>query len=346
MVLAVALAAVITAFTLSRQAENNTDDPVATQAYASGEFFANVLANSLTPLESRMGAVYDSAVNNQKRMDPQENTKTSAAEGRGTVMTFKSGAWFQVNGGSVSVGNREGRTVDISDGDVLSDAKIETSHRYIVGPDATLTLKINRRTDVIMAGPVEVVAGESDYVDLQTSDWYYDYVADVVELGIMDSTGDKTFSPNDPVSRISGVVISCLVSQLKNDGEITLHAADGEEWYRPYLEYASEKGILSEAETGYAWEDWKIPASRAEVAHWLCHATPKNDLNEINDVKRGSVSDVRATREYATEIYTLLRAGVFSGSPDNTFQPDAQITRAQMAIVVDNLMNKDLRVKQ
>lgn len=345
MVLAVALAAVITAFTLSRQAENSTDDPVATQAYASGEFSANVLAKSLTPLESRMGAVYDSAVNNQKRMDPQENTKASGAEGRGTVMTFKSGAWFQINDGSVSVGNREGRILDVSAGEALSESKIEMNHRYIVGPDATMTLKINRRTNVIMAGPVEVVPGQSDYVDLLTSDWYYDYVADVVEMGIMDSTGDQTFSPNDPVSRISGVVMACLVSQLKNDDEITLRAAEGEEWYRPYLNYASEHGLLSNAETGYTWEDWKIPASRAEVAHWLYHAVPKTDLKEINDIKRGSISDVRATREYATEIYALLRAGVFSGSSDNTFQPDAQITRAQMAIVVDNLMNKDLRVK-
>ena len=346
MVLAVALAAVITAYTLSRQAENNTDDPVATRAYASGEFSANVLANSLTPLESRMGAVYDSAVNTQKRMDPQENTKASAAEGRGTVINFKSGAWFQVKDGEVSIGNREGRTVDVSEGDALSDAEIEMNHRYVIGPDATLTLKVNRRTNVVMAGPVEVVPGQSDYVDLQTSDWYYDYVADVVELGIMDSTGDRTFSPNDPVSRISGVVMSCLISQLKNEGEITLRAADGEQWYQPYLDYAAEKGILSAAEKEYSWEDWKIPASRAEVAHWLYHSVPKNELKEINDIKRGSLEDVRATREYANEIYALLRAGVFSGSSDNTFEPDAQITRAQAAIVIDNLMNEALRKKQ
>ena len=41
MVLAVALAAVITAFTIARQNANNTDDPVATKSYATGEFFAN-----------------------------------------------------------------------------------------------------------------------------------------------------------------------------------------------------------------------------------------------------------------------------------------------------------------
>ena len=82
MVLAVALAAVITAFTIARQNANNTDDPVATKSYATGEFFAKVLSNSLTPLESRMGAVYDSAVNTQKRLDPQKDTKASVLAGR------------------------------------------------------------------------------------------------------------------------------------------------------------------------------------------------------------------------------------------------------------------------
>ena len=69
-------------------------------------------------------------------------------------------------------------------------------------------------------------------------------------------------------------------------------------------------------------------------------------LKEINDIKRGQITDVPSNHQYFSEIYTLCRAGVFSGSPDGSFQPDAQITRAQIAIVADCLLNPEMRVKQ
>ena len=339
MVLAVALAAVITAFTIARQNANNTDDPVATKSYATGEFFAKVLSNSLTPLESRMGAVYDSAVNTQKRLDPQK-------AGRGTVITLKNGAWFILADGQVSNSRSDGRILDVSEGEALADAGIEIGHRYVVAPEASLQLKVQRLSTLIMAGPVEIAEGKSDYVDLNITDWYYDAVADLIEQGVMNGTSETTFSPDLAVSRMSAVVIACMISQLKEEGAITLKAASGESWYRPYLEYAIENKILTGSVGDYPWEEMKVPISRGEIARYLSRAVPKTDLKEINDIKRGQITDVPSNHQYFSEIYTLCRAGVFSGSPDGSFQPDAQITRAQIAIVADCLLNPEMRVKQ
>lgn len=345
MVLAVALAAVITAFTLAKQNANNTDDPVATKSYANGEFFAKVLSNSLTPLESRMGAVYDSAVNTQKRLDPQKETKASVLAGRGTVITLKNGAWFLLADGVVSNSRSDGRILDVSEGEALADAGIEIGHRYVVGPEASLQLKVQRLSTLIMAGPVEIAEGKSDYVDLNITDWYYDAVADLVEQGVMNGTSETTFSPDLAVSRMSAVVIACMISQIKEEGSVTLKAASGEDWYRPYLEYAVEKKILTGSVADYPWEEMKVPISRGEIAHFLSRAVPKTDLKEINDIKRGQITDVPSNHQYFSDIYTLCRAGVFSGSPDGSFQPDAQITRAQVAIVADCLLNPEMRVK-
>ena len=346
MVLAVALAAVITAFTIARQNANNTDDPVATKSYATGEFFAKVLSNSLTPLESRMGAVYDSAVNTQKRLDPQKDTKASILAGRGTVITLKNGAWFILADGQVSNSRSDGRILDVSEGEALADAGIEIGHRYVVAPEASLQLKVQRLSTLIMAGPVEIAEGKSDYVDLNITDWYYDAVADLIEQGVMNGTSETTFSPDLAVSRMSAVVIACMISQLKEEGAITLKAASGESWYRPYLEYAIENKILTGSVGDYPWEEMKVPISRGEIARYLSRAVPKTDLKEINDIKRGQITDVPSNHQYFSEIYTLCRAGVFSGSPDGSFQPDAQITRAQIAIVADCLLNPEMRVKQ
>ena len=162
----------------------------------------------------------------------------------------------------------------------------------------------------------------------------------------MNGTSETTFSPDLAVSRMSAVVIACMISQIKEEGEISLKAASGEEWYRPYLEYAIEEGILTGSVEDYPWEEMKVPISRGEIAHYLARAVPKTDLKEINDIKREQITDVPSDHQYFADIYALCRAGVFSGSPDGTFQPDAQITRAQIAIVADCLLNPDLRVKQ
>ena len=137
-----------------------------------------------------------------------------------------------------------------------------------------------------------------------------------------------------------------MISQLKEEGAITLKAASGESWYRPYLEYAIENKILTGSVGDYPWEEMKVPISRGEIARYLSRAVPKTDLKEINDIKRGQITDVPSNHQYFSEIYTLCRAGVFSGSPDGSFQPDAQITRAQIAIVADCLLNPEMRVKQ
>ena len=152
----------------------------------------------------------------------------------------------------------------------------------------------------------------------------YDAVADLIEQGVMNGTSETTFSPDLAVSRMSAVVIACMISQLKEEGAITLKAASGESWYRPYLEYAIENKILTGSVGDYPWEEMKVPISRGEIARYLSRAVPKTDLKEINDIKRGQITDVPSNHQYFSEIYTLCRAGVFSGSPDGSFQPDAQ----------------------
>jgi hypothetical protein len=53
-----------------------------------------------------------------------------------------------------------------------------------------------------------------EFKDVSTSDWFYQYVKNVYDKGIMTGTSDDTFEPNRPVTRAElATVISRLLEK-------------------------------------------------------------------------------------------------------------------------------------
>lgn len=73
--------------------------------------------------------------------------------------------------------------------------------------------------------------------------------------------------------------------------------------------------------------------SRAEVATVLFRLL-KDDVRAQNLTKENAYSDVSDTAWYAAAVSTLSKMGVISGYPDDTFRPNAPITRAEFAAMI------------
>lgn len=73
--------------------------------------------------------------------------------------------------------------------------------------------------------------------------------------------------------------------------------------------------------------------SRAEVATVLFRLL-KDDVRMQNLTKDNAYSDVSDTAWYAAAVSTLWKMGVISGYPDDTFRPNAPITRAEFAAMI------------
>lgn len=73
--------------------------------------------------------------------------------------------------------------------------------------------------------------------------------------------------------------------------------------------------------------------SRAEVATVLFRLL-KDDVRMQNLTKDNAYSDVSDTAWYAAAVSTLSKMGVISGYPDDTFRPNAPITRAEFAAMI------------
>ena len=101
----------------------------------------------------------------------------------------------------------------------------------------------------------------------------------------------------------------------------TVEANDEEALAWQYYE-----SLLAKAKPSFAAKHETI--TRAQAAYMLAQLQPNAPLYTKN------YKDVPATHPYYKEIMQVTALGVFAGYPDNTFKPDAGLTRAQLAKIL------------
>ncbi len=183
----------------------------------------------------------------------------------------------------------------------------------------------------------------NQFTDVKSSDWFNENVKEVYEYGLMVGMSDTKFSPKSNVTIAQAFTIAARLNQIYETG--TENFSEGSPWYQVYLDYAAEKGILSDSRVLVSGRA-NNPATRAEFAAILANCLPKEELDEINPVVSGSIPDVASNRMYARDIYRLYRAGIIVGNDKKgTFAPDKNITRAEVAAIVTRMVDRKLRMQ-
>lgn len=164
--------------------------------------------------------------------------------------------------------------------------------------------------------------------------WFETYIADLYEYGLAEGMSENTMAPDDPVTVAQIVTLAARVSAKYYNGKIG--EADGK-WYEPYISYALDYGLITEAEVG----DVERPATRGESALIFSRTLPEAQFEKVSD--GGSFSDVGKDEPCSGAVAKLCRAGVINGYGDGTFRPGQGISRAETMTIVDRMVNKSLR---
>ena len=117
------------------------------------------------------------------------------------------------------------------------------------------------------------------YLDLPyyLTNWFDPYVAKVTRYGLMGGYTDGTFRPNGGITLAECLVIASNMRDIYNGGDGTFPSGTSP-WYTVYVNYAIRQGIIQEGD----FEDYNVPATRAEVAYIFAHALPDGALREVN----------------------------------------------------------------
>lgn len=165
--------------------------------------------------------------------------------------------------------------------------------------------------------------------------WFYSYVSDLYEYGMVTGRSDTVFDPYGNVTVAEGVTLASRIHAIYH-GKAIPTAEPGQIWYEPYTQYAAENGIMYYPEYGM-----DISVTRWELAVMLYCALPKSELKAINNVTW--IPDVHLADLYGEIVYTLYNAGVLTGSDGGRFKPNDAIIRAEAMTMVSRLINPALR---
>ena len=221
--------------------------------------------------------------------------------------------------GSLRVTDESGRSISVTE-------KADGTYFFIM-PDSTAYIDAE-------------FVGNMPFVDVPVSAWYADAVRDAWANGLIDGVNAAHFEPDGSLTVAQAIKLAAALHQRIENGTVTLK--NGSPWYRSYLEYAVEHGVIEESYLSYSAAALNAPVQRAEFAHILYGAA--KPYAAINEIGANALPDVKTGDRYADEIYTLYRAGVLTGSDRNgTFYPTSLIRRSEAAAILIRAFDEEAR---
>lgn len=197
------------------------------------------------------------------------------------------------------------------------------------------------KTVVSADGRTQIVL---EFNDIKEAEWAASYIAKMKAKNVFQGFQDGTFRPNNQITRVEAIVTAVRLLGLENEAkaklpDTKLHFKDSERidkefpWAKGYIIVALENGLFDASEDMIQPDK---PASRVWVAGLLVKSlglqseallkmTQIPNFTDADQIPAGSIG----------YINVAVEKGIVSGYPDGTFKPSKNVTRAEMAAMLD-----------
>ncbi|MUG47420.1 S-layer homology domain-containing protein [Paenibacillus woosongensis] len=183
-----------------------------------------------------------------------------------------------------------------------------------------------------------------EFKDIQEAEWAAGYITKMQSKKVLQGFEDGSFRPNQPVTRVEAIVTAVRLMGLDGDAkskssETQLHFKDADQldkrysWAKGYVIVALEQGLFDAAEDKILPDK---PASRVWVSSLLVKSLGLEEEALSQMTKIPDFKDAKAIPAGAVGYVNVAVAqGIVSGYPDGTFKPNKNVTRAEMAALLD-----------
>ncbi|MBE0340168.1 hypothetical protein E4V51_01895 [Paenibacillus sp. 28ISP30-2] len=176
------------------------------------------------------------------------------------------------------------------------------------------------------------------FTDVPQTHWAYKYIAEMVNRKVISGYPDNKFRPNNTITRaeFAKIMISASGIAPKKVNYSSFSDIPATNWASPFVE------AVKDYMTGYRTADGKYifnptaPATREDVAVALVKLKGY-DTNRLPDQSTIEVmfKDYAGISESAKSYVALaVETGLVSGFQDETFRPQATITRAEATVML------------
>jgi len=179
------------------------------------------------------------------------------------------------------------------------------------------------------------VVEKKKYDDVSENDWFFDYVEELSEKGIVSGDGTGNFAPNRNVTReqFLKMLIGAMSIETEEVENTFTDVADA--WYKPYVLKAKGFGIvngISDTEFGIGTN-----ITRQDMAVMISRTIEKTGITvKATDVEPFADGDI--VSNYAKEAVVYMKSiGLIEGF-NNEYRPHDNLTRAEAVKVISELL--------
>lgn len=155
--------------------------------------------------------------------------------------------------------------------------------------------------------------------------------------GVLKGFSDGSMGPDQPVTRAELAAMLDNIMDYQETAENLYADCDDSAWYAGAVLRASAAGVISGDGLHVRPE---AAAARQEAAVMMAHVLELDG----SGTEKTSFADDDSIADYARGAVAALKAaGLMSGNPQNCFEPEKPITRAEMAQVLSNMFDLVLK---
>ena len=179
------------------------------------------------------------------------------------------------------------------------------------------------------------------FTDVKSSNWFYDAVKYAYEQGLMTGTSATTFAPNGTMNR---AMIVTVLYRLEKSPAVTgaskFTDVPAGQWYSDAVAWAAANKIVNGYDettfgpmNAVTREQMAAILFRYEQVKGLENVTLEENLNRFPDQNKISAYAIPA-------LQWAVGQKIINGNADGTLDPTGTATRAQVAQIFTNLLNK------
>lgn len=171
--------------------------------------------------------------------------------------------------------------------------------------------------------------GALPFTDVREQSGDYEAVKYVYQAGLMVGTEETRFSPNLPVTRAMAVTVLGRLAQVTDSASSPFTDVHEGSWYAPYVGWAAQNSIVK----GYGYDLFgpEDSVTRQQMCVILANYASANGISL--ETGQCTYSDEAQIAGWAADAVGACQASGLLESivKDNAFQPDAALTRAELA---------------
>lgn len=179
---------------------------------------------------------------------------------------------------------------------------------------------------------------EGQFSDVKHGDWFFHAVKKAYMMNLINGRSSSVFAPKENIDVSEVIAISSRIHATYHGKKMPASHKNAR-WYTPYIEYATNNGIIKSYDFKGRYDR---PATRGETAYIMSGSLPKSEFKAKIDKQ---IPDVSTATRYHEEIALLFQAGVIEGKDiAGVFRPNENISRSEVAMIAVKVICEEERL--